>query len=165
MDIKELLISEWQEESAKTEKILSCIPEAQLGWKPHEKSMTLQRLATHIAENFGRGAFVLNSDELDFAKMPYNPLELNSVAELISLVKTGTADSVNALQKAADADFSKQWTMRAGDVIYFQSSKYNVLRSAILNHIYHHRGQLSVYLRLLNVPVPGMFGPSADDNR
>ena len=163
MDIKELLIGEWQEESAKTGKMLARIPEDKFGWKPHEKSMTLKQLATHIAVLFGRAAGIANSDEFDFAKTPYKAPEINSVADLITLLKQGTANSVNELKKMTDTDFGKQWTLRNGAAVIFQLPKYSVIRTSYLNHIYHHRGQLSVYLRLLNVPVPGMFGPSADD--
>jgi len=165
MNLKQLLIDELKQESANTEKMISCLPEDKFGWKPHDKSMTLQQLAAHIVGLFGRGANIADSDEFDFAKMPSKTPKTDNVAELTSILKQGSADFIKSLEGITDEDLNKQWTMRNGETVFFQMPKYKAMRTSILNHIYHHRGQLGVYLRLLNVPVPGMFGPSADDKR
>jgi uncharacterized damage-inducible protein DinB len=163
MSIKDLFIRELQIEIANTEKMFSRIPEDKFGWKPHEKSYTLHQLAVHTATMFGWVTTMFPNNELDLEKMPLKTPEIHNVAALIAFMKEKEADSVKTLESMTDADFEKQWTLRKGETVFFETDKYIVVRQMIFNHIFHHRGQLSVYLRLLDVPIPGMYGPSADD--
>jgi uncharacterized damage-inducible protein DinB len=163
MSLKNLLIQELQMEVANTEKMFSRIPENQFGWKPHDKSYTLKHLSVHIANMFGWITTVFPADELNLEQIPLNIPEINTVAELIAFLKEMETAALKTLETMTEADFDKQWALRRGDVVFFQMNKYMVIRQMIFNHIYHHRGQLSVYLRLLNVPIPGMYGPSADE--
>lgn len=163
MHIGQVFIMEMEHEVANTRKMLERIPEAQYGYKPHEKSMSLISLATHVAEMFSWIPGILPTAELDFATMPYNPPVVNNNAELLALLDKSFGDAKEALAKADNAVFMENWTMRNGEQIFFTLPKAAVVRSMVLSHHYHHRGQISVYLRLLNVPVPGMYGPSADE--
>jgi len=157
------LIAELKMESANTRKILSRVPAEQNGWQPHEKSMKLGRIAGHVAELTGWVALVLNTDELDFASGAYIPVTPATNEELLAFLDKCTNESIAALEKATDADFDKMWTMRFGDHVIMTLPKKVVIRSAVMSHIVHHRGQMTVYLRLLGIPVPGIYGPTADE--
>jgi uncharacterized damage-inducible protein DinB len=158
-------IGELQHEAATTRKILERVPEDKFGWQPHEKSMSFSRLATHVVEMFNWIKVTLETPELDFAGMDFKPFEPATNAELLELFDKNIAESVEALTNASDETFSENWTMRNGEQIYFTMPKMQVLRSFCLNHIIHHRGQLSVYLRLNDIPVPEIYGPSADEGK
>ncbi len=163
MSVKTSFIAELQQESASTKKILERVPLESASWKPHEKSMTLGRLATHVAENAGWIADILVSDEIDFATRPFNPYTAKSGEELLDIFQKNTDRALAALETSNDEEFEKIWTVKnAGKVVFAMPKKVSI-RSWAYNHIYHHRGQLSVYLRLLDVPVPGIYGPSADE--
>ena len=163
MALNEPLLQEMEQESASTRKMLQRIPEEYFGWKPHEKSYTLGRLASHVAELTGWVAFTLTTNEMDFAKGDYKPANAATSKELIQLFETNYAISKEELQKATDEDLMQKWKFRNGDQIYFDLPKNVVIRNMAFNHIIHHRAQLAVYLRLLNLPVPGMYGPTADE--
>jgi uncharacterized damage-inducible protein DinB len=163
MSIKEPLIAELQQEAKTTRKILERVPMDNPDWKPHEKSMALGRLAVHVAELPNWVNMTLDTDELDFAKSAYNPPNAKSGKELASLLDKNVTEAVEALNKYDDAHYMTNWTLRNGEQIYFTLPKIAVLRSMVYNHIIHHRAQLGVYLRLLNVPLPGSYGPSADE--
>lgn len=157
------LIAELKHEAAKTKKMIERVPVEKADWKPHDKSMTLGRLTMHVIEMAGWITVTIKQDELDFAK-GYTPTSFPSDnAGLVKLLDKLVAEAENALEESSDEDLHKPWTLRNGDHIYFTLPRIMVLRDFCYNHIVHHRGQLSVYLRLLNVPVPGMYGPSADD--
>ena len=156
---------EMEHEVANTRKMLERIPEAQYGYKPHEKSTSLISLATHVAEMFSWVAPTLATAELDFATTPYNPPVVNNNAELLALLDKTFAEAKEALAKTDNAVFMEMWTMRNGETVFFTLPKAAVVRSMVFSHHYHHRGQISVYLRLLNVPIPGMYGPSADEGQ
>ncbi len=157
------LVKEMEQEAATTRKMLSRIPDDKFGWKPHEKSMTIQRLATHIAELPTWVSMALTTDELDFAVNPYNPVVINNTKELLDYFEQCQAEGKALLEKATDEDLLPLWTMRNGDTIYTVREKGEVIRMTY-SQIVHHRAQLGVYLRLLNVPIPGSYGPSADEH-
>lgn len=163
MPINQALIAELQYESESIRKMLDCIPEQSLNWKPHEKSMPLGRLTMHIAELSGWFVNILEADELDFAKTDYKPIIAKSKEELLKSLEENLKKGTSSLQKASDEIFYSNWKLRSGDTIYFELPKIQVIRSMVLNHIIHHRGQLSVYLRLLNIPLPQVYGPTADE--
>ncbi|MBS1537020.1 MAG: DinB family protein [Bacteroidetes bacterium] len=124
--------------------------------------MSLKRLAAHVAEVSGWWKECLLHIELDFAKWVYTPKVINSTKEIVALHDDLIEKARVILSEVNDEEFFKPWTMRTGDEIYFTMPKEAVVRTFCLNHLYHHRGQLTVYLRLLNIPFPGMYGPSAD---
>jgi uncharacterized damage-inducible protein DinB len=162
MAIKDALIPEWEAEMRSTRRLLEAVPFDKADWKPHEKSMTLKRLATHIAELPQWLTLTLQTSELDFAK-GYFQDKPESKEELMSLFDRSAAASIEELKKATDENFLSDWTLRMGDRIFFTRQKAKVIRGFAFSHLFHHRGQLTVYLRLLDVPVPGMYGPTADE--
>jgi uncharacterized damage-inducible protein DinB len=163
MKLSEVFLAEMLQEAASTRKLLEVVPLEHADYKPHEKSMTLQRLATHVAEITGWWKECLMNDELDFAQGDYTPRLMKTSSELLALHDDLVAKATTILNGIDDAEFQKPWTMRNGEQIYFTLPKAVVVRTWCLNHLYHHRGQLTVYLRMLNVPLPGMYGPTADD--
>lgn len=154
---------ELKQESLATRKLLERVPLDQSDWKPHEKSMTLGRLATHVAEITGWWKECLVHDELNFAVGDFTPKVFNTNADLLTFFDDLLSKSEKILNETPDSELEKPWTMRNGDMIYFTMPKYNVVRTWCLNHLYHHRAQLGVYLRMLDVPLPAMYGPSADE--
>lgn len=163
MSIIKSFVEELKYESTKTQKMLERVPLDKGSWKPHEKSMTLERLARHVAEMSEWATITVTEDELDFAKpITPNP-EMQTTEELISFFKLKNEAAIVALEKTSDDELQKPWTLRRGEFIIFTQPKGKVLRDMVMNHIIHHRGQLSVYLRLLDVSVPGAYGPSADE--
>lgn len=163
MPLSALLLTELDRESAATRRILERVPDEHLTWKPHAKSMTLGRLATHVAELPHWLNRILDADEYDAAARPFQPLAMESQASLLEFFEQSLFDGRAALGLASDEHLEQPWTFRAGERVIAHDSRYHMLRSWMLNHQIHHRGQLSVYLRLLDVPVPGMYGPSADE--
>ncbi len=157
------LIAELQMEAAATKKMLERVPTDNNDWKPHDKSMKIGNLANHVAELPGWIAMTMTTDELDLSKMDYKPKISQSTAELLGKLDENVNKAVAALENSTDDDFHKMWTLRNGDKVIFAMPKIAVLRAMAFSHHYHHRGQLSVYLRLLDIPVPGMYGPSYDD--
>jgi uncharacterized damage-inducible protein DinB len=155
--LKELL-----QEAQTTRKMLTIIPEDQYQYKPHEKSMIMQQLATHIAELPTWVTMVLNTSELDFAAEPYTPKDISTTADLLVLFEKSLEEGKASLEGAREEQLQDLWTLRNGETIYSVSSKGDVIRMAF-SQVIHHRAQLGVYLRLLNIPIPGSYGPSADD--
>jgi len=164
MGLNEPILNEFQQEAKTTRKLLERVPQDALGWKPHEKSMTLERLAVHVAELFGWPAMVLSSDELDFSKMDHKPPTIRDASDILTLFDKGVAGALELLKSQTDAQLLKSWKLRSGEQVFFEMPRIAVLRSMVLNHSIHHRGQLSVYLRLRNVPIPSIYGPSADES-
>lgn len=162
MTIIEILSKELEQEASTTKKMLERIPEEKFNWQPHPKSMTVSRLATHIAELPSWIPMILNSDELDFANNPYSPKINNNNIELMEYFKEALAEGKASLATASDEQLSDLWTLREGDKIFETSPKAEVLRMTFCQ-IVHHRAQLGVYLRLLDIPIPGSYGPSADE--
>lgn len=163
MAINSSFIGELKYEAALTRKLLERVPMDQKEWRPHEKSMTLGRLATHIAEIPHWIAEILTHEEFDFTSRPYQPLVAGSSAELLHIFHENIDSGLAALEKATDTDFDQTWIVKRGEHIVMQAPKKTAIRGWAYSHLFHHRGQLSVYLRLLGVPVPGMYGPSADE--
>ena len=157
------IVAEFEYESATTRRMLERVPEDKFHWAPHEKSMTLGRLATHIAENPAWCPVLLDQDELDLAAGDYEPKVANSVAELLDLFDANVASFIDCVSERSDEQMLAGWTLRVGDNVLGTQPKVAALRAFILSHTVHHRGQLSVYLRLLDVPLPQIYGATADD--
>jgi uncharacterized damage-inducible protein DinB len=158
-------VKELEHEAISTRKILERLPENKFDWKPHEKSMTLGRLAGHVIEMIGWTGSTLTSDGIDFATMNYEPKVYTSTASMLEDFDKNVADAKAILSNVDDAEMFKTWFMRNGETLYFEMPKIAVMRSFVLNHIIHHRGQLSVFIRLLDIPVPEIYGPSADEGK
>jgi len=163
MSLSTLLIQELKQESESTRKILSRVPDTQNDWKPHEKSFTLARLAAHVAEMPQWAARIIDADDFDFMANPYKSISFETNAELMDFFELKLNEAIASLQNASDEKLMQQWTFRRGEHVITQNTRYASIRGWLFNHMIHHRGQLSVYLRLLDVPVPGIYGPSADD--
>lgn len=158
----ESFITEFDQEAAITRRLLERLPDDNLGWKPHEKSAAIGTLAMHIATLPGRLAEAVTKDDYAFVRTPSeNPASAKDVLEALD-------DSIgkfhHALRAIGDEKLDDRWTAKFGDTVVMDMKRRAVIRTALLNHWYHHRGQLSVYLRLLNIPVPSIYGPSADEN-
>jgi uncharacterized damage-inducible protein DinB len=163
MALSSTLIGELKHESSSTKKLLERVPAEKFDWSPHSKSMKLGRLAKHIAELNLWVERILNSDEFDFATANFNSNLPESTEAILKIFDEKIAEATAALQQATDDDLNKMWTARRNGQVMFTMPKKVALRSFSYNHIYHHRGQLTVYLRLLDIPVPGMYGPTADE--
>jgi uncharacterized damage-inducible protein DinB len=162
MEMVNVFLKELDQESKTTRKFLTLVPADKFDWRPHAKSMTMISLATHIAELPTWISMTLTTTELDFAKNAYEPKAISSNSELLQLFESSLAEGRNQLQAASEADLLPDWTLRNGEEIYSTTSKAEVIRM-VLSQIIHHRAQLGVYLRLLDIPIPGSYGPSADD--
>ena len=156
------LLPEFDHEMGTTRRLLERVPDGCLGWKPHQKSMSLGRLATHIAEISQWGDLTLNQTEYDMSG-PYTPREEASTAAILALFDKSVASFRATLASKGDAELMVPWTFKAGGKVMFTMPRVAVLRSMVFSHLVHHRGQLSVYLRLQNVPLPAIYGPSADE--
>ena len=164
-NIAAALIAEMEHEAAVTRTCLERISADKFDWKPHEKSMTFGRLASHIAEMFVWTPSTMEHAELDFSKMDYKPFDPSTTEELVEYLDKNVAEAVASLRSSSDERFMENWTMRNGEQVYFTMPKVAVMRSFVMNHIVHHRGQLSVYLRLNDISVPSIYGPSADEGQ
>lgn len=162
MSISDGLKNELQLEAATTTKLIERLPEDKYEWKPHEKSMTTRVLATHVVEMAGWITMICKSDSLDFAMMDYKQPVVTANAELLAMHEKNLNEAVAALGGTDDEQMMQTWTMRNGETVFMSVPRIQALRGMVMNHIYHHRGQLSVYLRLNEIPVPAMYGPSAD---
>lgn len=162
MNLIPIFLKEMEQEAQTTRKMLQRIPTDKFGWQPHPKSMTIQRLATHIAELPTWVTMVLNTSELDFAKEEYKPAAINTTEELLEYFEKCLKEGKESLGKATEEDLLPEWTLRNGDQVYSVDKKHEVIRMAYCQ-IVHHRAQLGVFLRLLDIPIPGSYGPSADE--
>jgi uncharacterized damage-inducible protein DinB len=163
MTFTESLQKELEREALTTRKMLERVPDGQYDWKPHEKSMSIRQLATHVAEINGWLPFIINTSEMDFMKMEYKPSVINNQQELIAHFEKSLVEGRAALSAVNDEKLiNETWTMRSGDKIHSADSKLDNVRHSFCQ-IVHHRAQLGVFLRLLNIPIPGSYGPSADD--
>ena len=162
MPIVDALLPEFDHDMTTTRKVLERVPADRFDWKPHVKSFSLGALATHVATLPTWGAEALAQSEFDIAgsQPPATP---PSKAELMATFDKSVATTRSALAGKTDTELMATWTLNRGDKAIFSMPKANVLRSFVLNHLIHHRGQLSVYLRLLDVSVPSIYGPSADE--
>jgi len=162
MQIIPLLLKEMDQEAAVTRKFLQIVPADKFDWKPHEKSMVMSSLVVHIAELPSWVKMALNTSGIDFATMDYTPTPVSSTEELVQIFEKSLAEGREALTTAKEEDLLPEWTMRNGEQIISVMTKYEVIRHAFAQTT-HHRAQLGVYLRLLNIPIPGSYGPSADE--
>lgn len=161
--LNQTFLAELKHEAASTKRILERVPEGKFDWKPHQKSMSLGRLTTHVAELPGFLNSILTMDEIDFAKGHYKAAHANTPEELLNVFQQKLDEVVETLQNTSDEKMEALFTLRSGDHIIATLPRKVAVRSMALNHIIHHRGQIAVYLRLLDVPVPGLYGPSADE--
>jgi uncharacterized damage-inducible protein DinB len=162
MCVPAAFLAELKDEAAKSRAVLERVPMDNPDWAPHPKSMPLRRLAGHVAELHGWISHIIDADELDFATFTYKPPMPKDTAELIALLDANVAKSVASLERCSDEEMGRDWTLRAGSQVFFTRRKDLTIRDMALSHVIHHRAQLGVYLRLLDVPVPPTFGPTAD---
>ena len=163
MSICEALLPEFDHEISTTRKLLERVPDDKWDWTPHEKSMKLGRLACHVAEVTQFGAAVANTDSMDFAKGDYRRIDASGRKQLLEAFDKMAAEARTAIAAAKDEEMGKPWSLLFDGKPVMTMPKAGVLRTAMMNHMVHHRGQLSVYLRLTGVPVPSIYGPSADE--
>ena len=159
---KQIALADLEQEIATTRRALERVPDEHLDWKPHEKSMSLGALATHLAGIAFYGVATMQGDELDFAGRPPTPVAASRDELLIGFDENITTFRA-LLDTADDEAINRPWSLRNGEHVVFTLPRVAVLRRLVINHMVHHRGQLSVYLRLLDVPVPSMYGPTADE--
>jgi len=165
MALNKALLMELEHEAKSTRKILERVPFEKATWKPHDKSSALVALASHVARTAIWVERAITTDEFNIGNPSAFPkVELpKNTAELLASFDGMIAGAKKHLEGASDETLMKPWVFRNGDTVIFNMPKAAVIRNMGYNHIYHHRGQLSVYLRMLDVPVPGMYGPSADE--
>ena len=166
MAIRDAMLPELEREAALTRQLLERVPDTKLDWKPAEKSMSLNQLASHLANLPSWGLHALESDELDInppGGEPMVPASPEGVAAIVELFDSNVAKLRETIASTEDEALGLLWTLKSGGEEVFSLPKYGVLRGMVLNHIIHHRGQLTVYLRLNDVPLPMTYGPSADE--
>lgn len=166
MNATRYYLPEFDQEMATTRRVLERVPDDKLNWKPHSKSMSLRQLSSHVAQLPQWIASIFGADEFDF-RPPNGPAfenaSCNSSKELLDLFDRSVAVARQAIAGARDDSLDTPWTLKAGGQTIFAFPRWSVYRGFGMNHMIHHRAQLSVYLRLLDVPVPGIYGPSADE--
>lgn len=155
---------ELEAESIGTRKMLALVPADKMDWAPHPKSMKMKALATHIADLPLWISLGLTTEELDFQKSPYSPKDCKNAQELVEYYDKCAADAISNLNKSKNETLEQPWVLRAGETIYLTQTKLETVRQSF-QQISHHRAQLGVYLRLLDIPIPGVYGPSADDQQ
>jgi uncharacterized damage-inducible protein DinB len=161
MAIRDGLLPEFDREMATARKVIERVPAEKFGYKPHDKSMTMGRLASHIAEMPTWATSGITLDSLDVSG--YKPFEPKSTTELLQAFDKNVAGAHDAIAGVSDETLMKNWSLKRGDVTLMTMPKIAVVRTFMLNHVIHHRGQLSVYLRLNDIAVPSIYGPSADE--
>ncbi len=163
MALTAALIPEFDHEMASTRKALERVPEDKFGWKPHEKSGSMIWLAGHVAQIPTYAGFILGTEFFDIAAGGAPPPEPKTRKELLDMFDENVKKTRAELQSATDEQLMKPWSLKAGERVFFTQPRIGVLRGMVMNHLIHHRGQLTVYLRLNNVPVPAIYGPSGDE--
>jgi uncharacterized damage-inducible protein DinB len=164
--IAESMLPEFDQEMGNTRKVLERVPDDRWNWKPHEKSGTLGWLASHVATMPDWATVTMTQDELDYAPVDgpgYQPPKTENRKQLLEVFDKSVAEARKAIAAGSDQNMLKDWTLLAGGQIIFAMPRVAVMRSMVMNHLIHHRAQLTVYFRLLDVPVPGLYGPSADE--
>jgi uncharacterized damage-inducible protein DinB len=166
MTIGQTMLPEFDQEMQSTRKVLERVPDDMWGWKPHEKSGTLGWLAGHVGMIPEWITMTIKSEELDYAPVDgptYQPPKITNRAELLAAFEKGSAEARAALGSVSDQDIVKDWKLLAGGKEIFTLPRVACIRGMCMNHMIHHRAQLTVYYRLVGVPVPGLYGPSADE--
>ena len=161
MTISETLLPEFDQELANTRALLECVPEDKFAWKPHAKSMSMGRLASHVAEMPNWAVYAIKQDSLELTP-GQKPFNAATKKELMDSLATNAAAARAAIAGASDEHLGKTWSLIFGGTPVLTMPRAAVLRTVVFSHIIHHRGQLTVYLRLNEIPVPGLYGPSAD---
>jgi uncharacterized damage-inducible protein DinB len=162
MPLNQALLPEFDHEMSNTRKSLERVPDDKLGWKPHNKSMTMGGLASHLATITHWADAIIGQDSFDVSNAPPQP-ELKSRKEMLDTFDQNTASARKAIAGASDETLMKPWSLLSKGSAIFTLPRIGVLRSFIMNHTIHHRAQLGVYLRLNDIPVPSIYGPSADE--
>jgi uncharacterized damage-inducible protein DinB len=163
MEIRQILLPEFTEEMKKTRTMLERVPEGKPDYKPHGKSMPLGRLAGHVAELPGLATRIVQDPSLDFSRAGMRPLVMESRAQLLGAFDAAVESARQAIAGASDEDWQQRWKLSFQGQTIIDEPRIFVYRTMFLNHLVHHRAQLGVYLRLNDVPLPGTYGPSADD--
>jgi uncharacterized damage-inducible protein DinB len=166
MKLSDLFLSEFDQEMTTARKTLERIPEDKLSWKPHEKSMPLNRLAGHIAELSGWPVPTIEQESLDFrppGQPPFQPTIATSRQQVLEIFDKNRDASHRSIAGASDEHLMKNWSLLSAGQTILTMPRFAVLRTFCINHVIHHRAQLGVYLRLNNIPVPSVYGPSADE--
>lgn len=153
---------ELEQEAVQTRKMLAIVPADKMDWQPHPKSMTIKALATHLAEIPIMITIAVTQDKWDFAGSPYNPADYPNATALVERFDECVSEAQAALASASDDILRKEWILCDGDTIYGEFEKWEAIRHAFGQNA-HHRAQLGVFLRLLDIPIPGPYGPSADE--
>lgn len=161
MSLSAAFAEELQSESATTRKMLERVPEDAFDWKPHEKSSSMGRLAGHVAELVSMFVPMVTKDAMDFGD--FKPFKPSSVSELVEKFDENVAGAVELLKNQSDDELPKLWRIKSGEKVFLEMPRAAFIRW-VLSHIVHHRGQLSVYLRLRDVPLPPVYGPTADES-
>ena len=168
MSISEILLPEFDHEMASTRRMLEIVPAADAGWRPHPKSTTLGDLAAHISRIPMWGRYTLQQTELDLG-LPENAslakAGFSTTPELVERFDRNVRETREVLAATSDAEMGKMWTLKNAGAVMFSMPRAAVIRAFVLSHLIHHRGQLSVYLRLRDVPLPSLYGPTADTPR
>jgi len=165
MALKDPIIAEMEQEAIATRKTLERVPADKFTWKPHDKSMSLGQLASHVAEIAQWTNSTINKDELDFSKEEYKPFEPKTTEELVKFFDDTQASALKTLNdNATDENLMGMWSLKNGETTYLTMPRIAVMRGFVLSHLIHHRAQLGVYLRMLDVPLPSTYGPSADES-
>lgn len=159
---KDTLMAEYDHEMATTRRLLNRVPDDKLAWQPHEKSMTLAGLGTHLGNIPRWGITILQETSFDLEGAPLDRQPLESRTAILSAFDEAV-DQTRALMDQTDAEYISKWTLKRGDASMFTMPRITAFRTFVINHTVHHRGQLSVYLRMHDVPVPPIYGPSADE--
>ena len=168
MTIGQSMLAEFDEEMKNTRKVLERCPDEKWNWKPHEKSGTLGWLAMHVGTVPEWITMTINTEELDYAPVDgpsYTPPKIENREQLLAAFDKAAAEARQALENVSDADLMKNWKLLAGGQEIFVMPRVACIRGMCMNHLYHHRGQLTVYFRLVGVAVPGLYGPSADETQ
>lgn len=164
MTIGAAYAQELKMEAETTRRVLERVPEHQLTWRPHAKSMSLGQLALHVATLPRQVVGFLSGDELDFSAAAGGPPDVGSYRELLDAWDASLTEATSYLEALSDGRAAAVWSLKSGSQTLLAAPRSGVLRSLLFNHWYHHRGQLTVYLRLLDVPLPSVYGPTADEN-
>jgi uncharacterized damage-inducible protein DinB len=159
----DFLVAEFAHEAETTRKHLERLPDDKLEWKPHEKSFSAIALASHIVDSLSWTDSIFTANELDFEPENYKPFQASSAKDLLAGFDERVASAKQVLDNVAEESLSQLWALKIKGNVWFEKPRAVVFRDFVLSHVIHHRGQFSLYLRLLEIPVPGSYGPSADE--
>ncbi|MDE2956021.1 MAG: DinB family protein [Bacteroidota bacterium] len=162
LDVRNLAFGDMDHEISATRRLLERVPEEHFNWKPHAKSWSLRELACHIVDLFGWHKATLNQDMVDTSK-PWPKTQASTQKELMEAFETRLGELNESIANTSDDTLAAEWTLRHGDVVFLRMPRARAQRIYCISHLAHHRGQLTVYLRMLDVPLPPSYGPTADE--